>query len=360
MATDGDGAECQEVPLDTWVEAQGFRTHYFRTGKLPGGWNTFAFSEAYRRTLRREVRRADMVHIYSLYNYPGLWAGIYARRGRVPYVLEPHGTLDSFLFGHHKWRKRLYELLAERRSFRSAAAIRFLSGAEASMARSNLGMPFKGAAVIPSGIEPGEFQPSHGQAGVLANYTVPRDRRLIMFVGRLHRKKGVDLLLRAFVQLARTDSTVHLVIVGPDDGMEQSVRALAEAGQMVSRVTFTGMVTGQSKIDLMAAATIMVIPSHTENFCNVAIESMALGVPLVVSNGVGIAGQIEQGGAGVVAAPEAEAIEAAIRRIIDDPAALKRLGIAGRVLASGSFAWSVVGAKMDKLYRDIIESQPAA
>jgi glycosyltransferase involved in cell wall biosynthesis len=335
------------------VVHDGFRTQYFSTASLPGGWHRFALSKDYRRTLRREVPLADVVHVYSMYHYPGFWAALYARRYSVPYVLEPHGTLDTFMFVRHKWRKRLFEYLFERRNFRAAAAIRFLSETEASMAKRNLGTTFT-AAVIPTGIEPDEFRPSGRAAEVMSRYAIPSNLRLVVFVGRLHSKKGIDLLIQAFIQLARTDNTLHLVVIGPDDGMEQRIRAMVAEANIDSRVTLTGMVIGQDKIDLMSAAAVVAIPSYTENFCNVAIEAMALRVPVVVSSGVAIAQQIKDAGAGIVAAPVVDEITTAIRRLVDEPGAIQRLGLAGQALASRCFSWTAVVAEIDALYRDLI------
>jgi glycosyltransferase involved in cell wall biosynthesis len=357
LATDGDGDTHLNVPLGTWVVRDGFRTKYFRTVRLPGRWNSFALSEEYRLTLRREVRQAAIVHTYSLYNYPSLWSCHYARKYAVPYVLEPHGTLDSFLFGRRKWRKRLYECVIERRDFRGAAAVRFLSQAEALMAQRNLGMPLKGG-VIPSGIILEELQPSSRVRLVLERYGIPATSRLVAFVGRLDIKKGIDILIQSFIELAQSDDTLHLAVIGPDNGMERRVRVAVARAKMNCRVTITGMVTGQDKFDLMSAAAVIAIPSYTENFCNVAIEAMALGVPVVVSSGVGIAGQIEEAGAGVVVAPNADALKSAMERMLGEPEVLRRYGLAGRALAAGSFSWSAVGAKTDALYRELMRRQP--
>ena len=355
LATDHDGEDRLDVPLGSWVVRDGFKTRYFSTASLPGGWHRFALCEDYRRSLQREVPLADVVHVYSMYHYPGFWAALYARQFSVPYVLEPHGTLDNYMVARHKWRKRLFEYLFERRNFHGAAAIRFLSEAEASMAKRNLGTTFK-AVVIPTGIESDEFRPSGRAAEVMGKYAIPANRRLVVFVGRLHIKKGIDLLIQAFIQLARTDDTLHLIVIGPDDGMEQRVRAMVAEANIHSRVTFTGMVIGQDKIDLMSAAAVVAIPSYTENFCNVAIEAMALRVPVVVSSGVAIAQQIEEAGAGIVMDPTVDEIITAIQRVIDEPGAIQRFGLAGQELTSRCFSWTAVGAKVDTIYRDLISA----
>jgi glycosyltransferase involved in cell wall biosynthesis len=221
------------------------------------------------------------------------------------------------------------------------------------MARRNLGTAFIGA-VIPTGIEPSEFRPSNRAANVIRKYAIPSKRRLVVFVGRLHTKKGIELLIQAFIQLARTDDSLHLVVIGPDDGMEQKLREMVAQAKLDSRVTFTGLVIGQDKIDLMSAAAVVAIPSYTENFCNVAIEAMALRVPVVVSSGVAIAQQIKEAGAGVIAAPAVDEIVAAIRGVIEEPGAIQRFGLAGEALASRCFSWTAVGGNIDTLYRDLV------
>ncbi|MGO9455394.1 MAG: glycosyltransferase [Candidatus Binataceae bacterium] len=359
FVTDADGPGHLDVPIDTWVDRDSFRLRYFRATWLPGRFNTFGFSEAYRRALRTAIPDSDAVHIYSLYNYPSLCAAYYARRSRIPYVLEPHGTLDAFVFTHHKWRKRLYEQLLERRNLRNAAAVRFLSEAEASIAARILDFKLNGV-VIPTGIDSHDLKPVAPVSGILDKYHVPRGRRIILFVGRLHKKKGVDLLARAFVQVAQDDQDIHLVVVGPDEGMEQQVKDIIGQATLHGRATFTGMIIGQDKIDLMSAATMVVVPSYAENFCNVVLESIATGVPLVVSNGVAIAKQIEDAGAGIVTAPATADLAAAIKRLLHDPQLALSMSQAGKLLAERSFSWNSVGAQVDSLYRRIIAERPQA
>ena len=353
LLTTDVGYRGTKIPAGVWAKCDGYRTIYFRHVQLPGRLSNFAIAPGCHRVLRDIVSRTDVVHIYSLYNYLSSWTARYARAAGVPYVVEPHGALDTFLYRRSRYRKRLFEFLWERRNLGKAAAVRCLSRKEAEQAKDNLGLNLK-TVVIPTGIDVAKFRPSAAAIRVYDAYGLPQSLEKIVFVGRLHEKKGLDLLAEAFVQLCTTRRSAQLVIVGPDEGVEDQVRQLLKRGGCEQRATFTGMVNGQAKIDLMAAADVIVVPSYTENFGNVVIEAMALARPLVVSSGVGIAEQVSVAKAGLVVNPVVGELVEALEFILTDRRDGVRMGRAGKSLVEREFLWGAVGERMEALYRGLV------
>jgi len=213
------------------------------------------------------------------------------------------------------------------------------------------------AVVIPTGLDIDEFRATSPRDPSLRRYGVPPGRRVVLFLGRLHKKKGLDLLARAFIGLAAGRRDLQLVIAGPDEGMAGEIKEMFARARCTAQVSFTGLLNGQDKINLVAAADVMVIPSYTENFGNVVIEAMALAVPIVVSNGVGIADQVAKAAAGVVVNPSAHEVETAIGVVLDDRERALAMGRSGRALVERAFSWKSVGLQMEALYRGLARSR---
>ena len=126
-----------------------------------------------------------------------------------------------------------------------------------------------------------------------------RNKRLLLFLGRIHQKKGCDLLIEAFARVAARDPALHLVIAGPDqEGWIKNLMALAKARGVKDRITWTGMLTGDMKWGAFHAAEVFILPSHSENFGIVVSEALACGVPVLISDKVNIWREIVQDGAG--------------------------------------------------------------
>jgi glycosyltransferase involved in cell wall biosynthesis len=169
----------------------------------------------------------------------------------------------------------------------------------------------------------------------------------------LHRKKGVDVLCQAFSKVVSCHQTAHLVVIGPDEGMLATMKAILAKANCESRATFTGMVTGQDKIDLMSTASAIVVPSYSENFGNVVIEALGLGIPTIISSGIAISGQFGTAGAAVVVDPDSKQLSDAILSILRSPGDAQKMAHVGRKLVKEQFTWTAVGEKMEILYRSI-------
>jgi glycosyltransferase involved in cell wall biosynthesis len=299
------------------------------------------------------VPKADIVHIYALYNFSSWYGAAQARRANVPYVIEPLGSLDDVVFEHHPVRKRLYEAMFLRNKLQDADAVRFVTEAEAVTARRNFRRELK-SVIVPSGLDP-QQRPTTRAALSAYDIDERHKEQLIVFVGRLHQKKGLDLLAKAFVEIARSNPLAYLVIVGPDEGMKSEVDDILARGGVRSRVTFTGILTGTPKVSLMAAARVVVVPSYGENFCNVVIEALALGIPVVLTDRVALYPQVVAANAGIVVRTDAGDLAQALKLMLGDRARAQTMGKAGAQLVKRSFTWKGVGDQLEQVYRELLE-----
>jgi glycosyltransferase involved in cell wall biosynthesis len=346
--TNVDGNRCLGVPVAQPIEVRGVRVTYFPVN----GGHYYKFSNAMAAALKANVPHYNVVHINSLYQFPSTAAAHYCRKYSVPYILRPHGTLDPYLYRRHPLRKRFYELLVERRNLANAAAVHFTTDEEKDLARS-LGLTFRGV-VVPLGIE---FDEAVSAAETVApQWSELAEKKVVLFLGRINFKKGLDLLAKAFGEVRRNRGDAHLLIAGPDsDGYVDQVRSWLSDEGALDAVTFAGMVTGSRKIALLKRAEMFVLPSYSENFGIAVAEAMAAGLPVVISNKVNIWREVDEAGAGLVVNPDAHEVTGAILKLLEYPALAKQMGERGRRLVQDRFTWDVAGEKLLQLYREIVD-----
>jgi glycosyltransferase involved in cell wall biosynthesis len=345
--TNVDGNYCLDVPLATPIDINGARVTYFPVN----GGHYYKFSISMAAALKANVHHYDIVHINSLYQFPSTAAAHYCRKYSVPYILRPHGTLDPYLYRRHPLRKRIYELLVERRNLVNAAVVHFTADEEMSLAHS-LGLRFQGV-VMPLGVEVNEVMSACND--VDPQWSELAEKRVILFLGRINFKKGLDLLAEAFGTVHQYHPDAHLVIAGPDSrGYVNQVRRWFDRAGALDAVTFADMVADGPKVALFKCAEMFVLSSYSENFGIAVVEAMAAGLPVIISNKVNIWREVVDAGAGLVVNPEAPEVARAILKLLEEPALGKKMGERGRLLVQERFVWDVVGDRLIDLYHQII------
>jgi glycosyltransferase involved in cell wall biosynthesis len=349
FTTNADIEKRLEVPLQRRVDINGVPITYFPVQAN----NLYKLSLPLASALRRFTRDFDIVHTHSLYQFPATAAAHYCRRYRIPYVVRPHGTLDPFLFGHHRARKWLYEFLWERRNLKAAAAVQFTADQEMTLAQS-LQIKFNGV-VVPIGVS--TPSPSNTSRRLHDFWPETKGKKVILFLGRVNFKKGLDILAEAFGNLARKREDIHLLIAGPDDeGYGDRVKAWLAGFDVLKRTTFTGMLTGEAKATVLSQSALFVLPSYSENFGIAVVEAMAAGLPVVISNRINICREVQQAGAGLVTNPRPLEISDAIELVLDDISASRLMSARGIALAK-SFSWRTAGTQLVDMYDAILSKQ---
>jgi glycosyltransferase involved in cell wall biosynthesis len=254
--------------------------------------------------------------------------------------------LDSWALQQKRLKKALYAALVETRTLRQAACLRALTVNEVDdYRRLGLSNPI---AIVPNGIGL--------PAGVNANLfwqTYPQlvGKRVVLFLGRLHQKKGLHLLVQAWAKLKRQADDAHLVIAGPDsDNMRVSLEQLTTELKLRSSITFAGMLIGERKWSALAAAKLFVLPSYSEGFSMAVLEALAMGIPVVVTVPCHVP-EVTDHDCGWVIPSALTGLEGALEEFLQlSPAEASRMGERGRGLARQRFHWSVVGKQMAEVY----------
>jgi len=292
------------------------------------------------RWLNGNAHRFDAMVMNGIWTFPGVAVRFAARRAQRPYGIFTHGMLDPW-FNRKYPLKHLKKLLywpLQHAVLHDAEAVFFTAEAERDLARTSFRPSDWKSVVVPYGINDPEERGGDATAQISAFYRrLPelRGRRFLLFLARIHEKKGCDLLLRGFAGTADSVPDVDLVIAGPDqEGMQAKLQRLAEKHGIAGRVHWPGLIGGDLKWGAIRACDAFVQPSHQENFGVAVVEALAVGRPVLISNQVNIWPAIEGDRVGLVDDDTLEGVQRLLRRWFNLPAA-ERDAMAAR--ARGSF-----------------------
>jgi glycosyltransferase involved in cell wall biosynthesis len=345
-----DGPGDLAVPVGLPQPRDGFAITYFP----PARPRSYSTSPDLARALARRVAEFDLVEVHNLYLFHAAAAAFACRKSGVPYVVCPHGTLDPYQRAFDRRKKAIYDLLVERRNLRRAAGIHCTSRAErdAVVAAGVPAHPY----VVPLAVRLGPFESPADPAQLLVDRPELDGRTLVTFLGRLARKKRLDVLVEAFADVAAIAPEAHLAIAGPDDeGVGARVRDLAARRRLDGRISLLGMVDGEAKVALLQRSALFVLPSEDENFAVSLLEAMAAGVPVVTTEGVAIHDEIRRAEAGLVVPLAVETIATALLDLLQNRDLARRIGDNGRRLARSAFAWEQLGSNLERMYTEILE-----
>jgi glycosyltransferase involved in cell wall biosynthesis len=354
---DGDGClnpfgrtPVLEAPLYRPVSNGGVEVRHF-----PTAWpSRFAYSPALFRHLRGTISQFDLVHIHSVYLFTSLAAAWLARNARVPYIVRPHGTFMPHLRHRHRRLKAAYRLLSGQREWDHASAIHYTSEIERSQASDlRLRAP---AVVVPLGLELEQFASLPPRGRFRAGHDL-EGRTLIVFLGRLAERKGLDLLVSAFGVVAADFPNAHLVIAGPDDrGYSLRVAEMVREAGLTDRTTLPGLVIGNEKLALLADTDLWVLPSYGENFGLAVVEALAAGLPVLVSNRVDISSELASAGAAAVTECTVGSLSSNLRELLSDPARRDQLRH-NALTTSRRFSWQARIGALIELYQSILNRE---
>jgi glycosyltransferase involved in cell wall biosynthesis len=354
-STDADGGGRLDVVLGRPIKYQSASTIFFRRQ-----WSeAFKYSSSLSAWLRGHVADFDVVHIHAVFSHASLAAAAAARSAGVPYVVRPLGSLSHWALRHKRVRKFVFWHGGVGAMLRDADAVHYTSHAEHQQAEAALGL--SRGVVIPLGIDIDEQDrgTSLNVEGHRASQ-VPCDvENCVLALGRLHPVKGLELLIDAFIKVVRGGLPgwkLKLAGDGQPDyvaGLKRRVREHS-AGDLVE---FTGWLTGDDKESALRGARLLAMPSHQENFGIAAFEALARGVPVLVSDQIDWGEELAAAGAGWVARLDGRSLGDALAAALASQAERTARGQAGKDFVRTRFAWPVVTARLEQLYRGLARAQ---
>lgn len=348
FTTTANGAD--QLPADPdGHDYDGVRARYFPLGFPRRYWR----SPGLERAVSEAARHADFVHVHGLWNFTG-WSGVRAARAAgVPYAISPRGMLQGPARARHRALKDVAFAAIERANLRGAAFLHATSAEEAG-GLGDFGPP---VVLVANGVTPEDATPAD-MARVRREADIPDAAPVVLFLGRLHPIKRLDLLADAFLRVRRTMPDAYLVLAGPDEGGHRRL-VEAQLQSAADRVRFVGPVVGADKAAWLASSAVLVQCSDSESFGMSVAEALAAGTPAVVTDR-GSWRDLEASGCGLVVAHSADALAAALERMLRNPAEASAMGARGRAWVAGRLGWDEVGREMARAYETALARTGAA
>jgi glycosyltransferase involved in cell wall biosynthesis len=336
-----------EVPLGRPVEEDGVTYHYF-----PRQTGFYLCSLPFSNWLWRCAAEYDLIHIHTVFSYCSNVAAWIAHRKAIPYIIRPLGVLNRWGFENRRpLLKQMSFTLIEKRLLSRAAAVQYTTGQEREEA-ADLQFPHR-PVIIPNPVE--MAPPANDLRGQFrAQYPELSDRRIVLFLSRIHPKKGLDLLLPAFAEVLRQDPRAALVIAGDGEPslVDRLHRMASELG-IANSVFWPGFLNGTRRAAAFADADLFVLPSYSENFGMAPVEAMGSGLPIVITDHVGIHQEVSEARAGIVTPASGDAIASALLLLLRDHSLRPEMGRNARRLAVSRYSVEAVAIRLRDFYTEL-------
>jgi len=297
-----------------------FPVHALGSGKK--SWHSSRLTQ----WLRTNRDRFDGVMVHGLWEYTGL-AVRRTIAGHIPYVVFPHGMLDPYFkhaFPAKHAKKWIFWLLAQYWVLRSAFRVLFTTAVERDLAKQSFWLHRWTPMVVGLGAEPPAQNPHHSIPAFHQRCPAVEGHKFLLFLGRIDRKKGCDLLLEAFAAVSALDPTLHLVMAGPDaTNWAEDLKKIAANAGIADRVHWPGMLKDEFKWGAFAACEAFILPSHQENFGIAVVEALACSRPVLISNQINIAPDVLADGCALVEPDTLEGTKRLLQNWIAQPPAAR-------------------------------------
>ena len=351
VTTTANGETQLDVPKFQWIEEEDIRIKYFPYIS----WGDYKFSFSLTKWLYKHVRDYDVVHtnaIFSLPNIPAYWA---CQKYNTPYLVTPHGMLESWALSYKASKKKLFYNLLEKPALNKASGIQVLATPEKnSVEILNLTAPLF---LIPNGIYAEDFISLPSSSFFFDTFPETKNKQLILFLGRIDPKKGLDLLAPAFAKINQQFPNTHLVIAGPDNvGHLPIAKKYFQKLECLDKVTFTGMLTGEMKYSALASANIYIAPSYSEGFSMSILEGMASGLPCIFTTACNFPEAQEAKVAKVVDVNEEE-VTKALFWCLSHPQEAKEMGLKAKEFILNNYTWDKIAKNLILVYEKIISEK---
>jgi glycosyltransferase involved in cell wall biosynthesis len=313
--------------------------------------NGYGFSPKLWKGIASAVADCDIVHIHTLWTFASLAAERACVRAKTPFLVMPHGMLDPYSVRRGWLKKQGYGRLLEWPLLRKARGMCYTHPEEQRLAA--LTCPeLPSGHIVELGAEQAPSTPrSELRAEFLARYPALAGRTVILFLGRLHAKKGLDLLIPAFDIVHRRQPEAHLLLVGPGDaGYLESIRAEIAKRKMEACITLTGPLYGRDKWAAQAASDLFVLPSYQENFAISVVEALRSGLPAILSRRVNLWSDIVEAGAGRDCELDVQPLADLLGQCLEDVAWRRSAAQAGEALLERRFNWKATAERLEAIY----------
>lgn len=258
------------------VKSDGYRVKYFP--RMPA-FTSFNISPTMAKAIKRNVQKYDIVHLHSWRQFQDMTIHHYATKYKIPYVINTHGSLRRIVA--KRWLKRLYDVFFGHRVLRDASKVIASNSVEAEEQKL-WGVPKENIEILPNGIDLSEYSDLPPKGSFKKQFFINENEQIVLYVGRIHESKGLDLLVKSYAIVSKELSNVRLVIVGPDDGYKSYLVRLLSDLKILNKSLFTGFVNRKCKLAALVDGDVFVTPKF-HSFPTAFLEACFVGCPIVTT-----------------------------------------------------------------------------
>ena len=299
-----------------------------------------------KRHLKKEIKDFDVIHMHNFRSYQNVIAHHYAKKYEIPYVLQAHGSVLPFF---QKQRlKKIFDIFWGYKILREASKIIALTKTEAEQYK-KMSVDEDKIEIVPNGIDMSEYDILPKRGEFRRKYSIRENEQMILYIGRLHKSKGIDLLVKTFADISKELNNVRLVLVGPDDGYLSALKELIQELKMDDKVVFTGFVSNEEKMAAFVDADVFVTPSFS-GFPVTFLEACACGTPIITTNNGDKLDWIHDK-VGYIVEYDKEQLRDAIFKVLSDEELRVRFGEEGKRLVREKFGWDWIVRKVEDIYK---------
>ena len=297
--------------------------------------------------MREEINNFDIIHLHDFRTFQNIIAHHYAKKYGVPYIVQAHGSVVRII---KKQRlKSVFDTLFGYAILKDSKKLIALNRSE-SERLNDMGVDENKIEIVPNGIALSEYDDLPQKGDFRKEYSIRDDEKIILYLGRIHKIKGVDLLVKAFSNLVKELDNVRLVIVGPDDGFLSTLKIQIENLKIRGKILLTGPLYESDKLKTYVDADVYVLPSVYETFPLTVLEACACGTPVIVTDRCGIADIIDNE-VGYVVQYDEEELENALFKILTNDALRERFKENAK-RKSNDYNWDMIIERIEKVYKE--------
>ena len=311
----------------------------------------FIYSPKMKRWLKDNIVKFDLVHMHKFRSYQNILIAYYAKKNNVPFIIQPHGSLPRF--EEKKRLKWLFDIIFGKRLLYASSKLVALNLKEKKQFES-LGVRASSIEIIPNGIKTSEYQNALKQDLFREKYNIKKSDLIVLYLGRLHQIKGVDLLIQSYANVLNKTKSSRLVIVGGDDGLLLKLKEQVDSLSLQNAVLFTGSLYGLDKIHALCDADIFVLPSRYEMFPISILEAAACGTAVISTKNCGIEEVVQN--FGLVVDFDRKTLADALLTLMNDDEFRFTLGNRGKHLIMENYGWNTILNQYERMYLDVIQS----
>jgi len=319
---------------------------------------TMPFSNYYRefsvemyQYLKTHIKEYDVIHMHGIWHFGSL--APFLLPNNAVKVITIHGLLDTWAVAHSKWKKQLVTLLYQKRLLGKADLIQINNKDEEQDVIRYLGYKPKNMVIVPNGMKVSEYANLPEKGLFRKKHQIAPDQQMILFMGRLNIKKGLDLLLPAFLKVHTKIPDAILILAGPDDGYQAETEAFIRKNNLGEKIKLVGMLTDTLKKEALSDADMFVLPSYSEGFSIAVLEAMTSKVPTLVSDRVGFGDYIKKYNAAYLTPLNSDGVAAGLLKILQDKTYAESLIKSAYRMVTENFDIKVVANQLLEEYKKV-------